>query len=126
MTDFIRDRLQPDPAPSIPSNPEQARTYHIQAGVTSLAEQFGMLDPEAVMVLADLSNVSVSETGVVSGLGQAIQALRQSKSYLFKPYFGGIGSSGGMAVGAVQSPGSAVTNQPNHSMNAWIRSKANR
>ncbi|NLI21760.1 MAG: hypothetical protein GX418_09460 [Clostridiales bacterium] len=55
----------------------------LAAEVKSVGAEMGLLDPEAAMKLLDTARLLVDETGEVSGVPEALAALRESKAYLF-------------------------------------------
>lgn len=69
-----------------------AKDLIIKAEVKVLANELGIVDPDAAMALADLSKVQVTEDGKVEGVKEALEALLQAKPWLKKQSSGPIGS----------------------------------
>lgn len=70
----------------------------IEMALDTAMEKAGARNSRAVMALIDREQISVKD-GVVSGVGEQLEALKQSDPYLFadnggKPYFGAPSSGG--------------------------------
>lgn len=63
----------------------------------------GVVDMQGALVLIDRSKITVSDTGEVSGIDEAIEALKTDKAYLF---------SGGNNQPVVGNPSNGGTNDP--------------
>jgi hypothetical protein len=59
-----------------------AKNLLLKAEVKVKAAELGIIDPEAAAKLADLSKVQVADDGIVTGVGEALEALLTSKPYL--------------------------------------------
>ena len=55
----------------------------IEAEIARLGAEMKLIDPEAAWRLMDATAVTVTDDGAVIGLREALETLRQSKSYLF-------------------------------------------
>ena len=55
----------------------------IAAEFKALGAGMGIVDADAVMKLADVDSVTIGEDGAVLGVQEALDALRENKSYLF-------------------------------------------
>jgi len=71
---------------------KDAKALLVKAEVKVLANELGIVDPDAAMALADFSKVQVTEDGKVEGVKEALEALLQAKPWLKKQSSGPIGS----------------------------------
>lgn len=61
-----------------------ARDLMIRAALLQAATAAGAVDPDAVVQLADRSEVTIDDTGAVTGADTAVKALLDTKPYLVK------------------------------------------
>ena len=79
----------------------------LMAEVKVIGAELGLIDADVALKLLDTSSVSVGEDGTVSGVREALEALRQSKRYLFSPGYRGawaqkVGNGGASALSGVE------------------------
>ncbi len=65
------------------STAEQYKTAALNSKVEAVAAKLGSVDPEAVAALIDKSNINIDDNLTVSGVDEAVNALKESKPYLF-------------------------------------------
>lgn len=61
---------------------KSARALHLNTEATKLQAELGIIDLEAALKLADLSDVKIAEDGKVEGLKEALEAVLEAKPYL--------------------------------------------
>jgi hypothetical protein len=62
---------------------EQLKTSTVNQAMTNKLVGMGVVDLDAALKLVDRSNVSVDDSGNVTGVDQALEALKTGKAYLF-------------------------------------------
>ena len=96
---------------------DRANNRLIDAEIKVLASKLGFVDPTDAIALIDRSDIKVSDTGVVSGVKEAISALLEAKPHLKKEE----GESGDLG-----DSGSDSKKSGSFSMNTLIRKAAGR
>lgn len=61
---------------------KSVRALHLNTEAAKLQAELGIIDLEATLKLADLSNVKITEDGKVEGLKEALEAVLEAKPYL--------------------------------------------
>jgi len=61
---------------------KSVRALHLNTEATRLQAELGIVDLEAALKLADLSDVKITEDGKVEGLKEALEAVLEAKPYL--------------------------------------------
>ena len=61
---------------------KSVRALHLNTEAAKLQAELGIIDLEAVLKLADLSDVEITEDGKVEGLKEALEAVLEAKPYL--------------------------------------------
>lgn len=61
---------------------KSVRALHLNTEAAKLQAELGIIDLEAVLKLADLSDVKITEDGKVEGLKEALEAVLEAKPYL--------------------------------------------
>lgn len=61
---------------------KSVRALHLNTEAAKLQAELGIVDLEAALKLADLSNVKITEDGKVEGLKEALEAVLEAKPYL--------------------------------------------
>lgn len=61
---------------------KSVRALHLNTEATKLQAELGIIDLDAAMKLADLSNVKITEDGKVEGMKEALEAVLEAKPYL--------------------------------------------
>ena len=64
---------------------ERIRSRLLLAEVKAVGAELGLLDADAALRLLGTDAASVAEDGAVSGVREALEALKQQKGYLFAP-----------------------------------------
>ena len=82
---------------------EQINNRLIAAEIRSQGEKLGLIDADVAMALLDKSGIKIGDDDSVTGVEDALKALKESKAYLFKTQ-----STGETGVGAKIEPGSAA------------------
>lgn len=62
---------------------EQYKSVALNSKVEAVAARLGSVDPEAVAALIDKSGINVDDNLTVTGVEEAVNALKESKPYLF-------------------------------------------
>lgn len=87
MLDEARQRKQAQLPPQVQRQLDQANERAnrllIAAEIKSLGAAMGLIDPEAALQLMNREGVTVDDKGAVSGAQEALNALKESKPYLF-------------------------------------------
>ncbi|MGN1020334.1 MAG: hypothetical protein ACI4O7_08150 [Aristaeellaceae bacterium] len=87
MLDEARQRKQAQLPPQVQQQLDQANERAnrllIAAEIKSLGAAMGLIDPEAALQLMNREGITVDDKGAVSGAQQALDALKESKPYLF-------------------------------------------
>lgn len=87
MLDEARQRKQAQLPPQVQQQLDQANERAnrllIAAEIKSLGAAMGLIDPEAALQLMNREGVTVDDKGAVSGAQEALDALKESKPYLF-------------------------------------------
>ena len=87
MLDEARQRKQAQLPPQVQQQLDQANERAnrllIAAEIKSLGAAMGLIDPEAALQLMNRDGVTVDDKGAVSGAQEALNALKESKPYLF-------------------------------------------
>lgn len=86
---------------------EQYKTVALNAEIKALAAAAGSVDPAAVAALIDKSGISVDDNLNVTGAESALNALKESKPYLFNSANNSNNST--TRVGSPTNPGNANT-----------------
>jgi len=55
----------------------------LEAEVKAIGAELGLIDADVALTLLDTTGVTIAEDGAVSGVREALEALRQRKRYLF-------------------------------------------
>ena len=63
---------------------DRANTRLIAAEVKATGADYGLVDADAALKLMDTSAIKVADDGTVTGVKEAMEALKTSKPYLFK------------------------------------------
>lgn len=82
---------------------QQATEAKIDNNIGFKAAQLGALDVEAVTKLIDRTNIKIDESGNITGVAEALEALAKSKAYLFGK------GNGAPNLGTPTSPGAGNT-----------------
>ncbi len=61
---------------------KSVRALHLNTEATKLQAELGIIDLEAALKLADLSDVKITEDGKVEGMKEALEAVLEAKPYL--------------------------------------------
>ena len=61
---------------------KSVRALHLNTEATKLQAELGIIDLEAAMKLADMSEVKITEDGKVEGMREALEAVLEAKPYL--------------------------------------------
>ena len=61
---------------------KSVRALHLNTEATKLQAELGIIDLEAALKLADMSDVKITEDGKVEGLKEALEAVLEAKPYL--------------------------------------------
>lgn len=61
---------------------KSVRALHLNTEATKLQAELGIIDLEAALKLANLSNVKITEDGKVEGMREALEAVLEAKPYL--------------------------------------------
>lgn len=75
--------LPPEQQKLVKERLERANGLLIAAEVRTLGAPMGLLDADAALALMDKDKVKVDEKGAVAGAKEALEALKESKPYLF-------------------------------------------
>lgn len=75
--------LPEDAKKQIAAAMETANNRLIAAEVTSVGASMGLIDTEAALAFINREKVKVDEKGAVTGVKEALEALRDTKGYLF-------------------------------------------
>jgi len=75
---------------------QQAIRHKFEAHATRL----GAVDPDAAFQLADLSAVEIDDAGNITGLDEALKALKGKRGFLFGAPSNGVGTGGGNPAAA--------------------------
>lgn len=75
----------------------------VNQALTNKLAPLGVVDLDAALALVDRSKITVGDDGAITGLDEAIEALKTGKAYLFNTEGGG--TNGGKPVGTPSNPG---------------------
>lgn len=84
------------------------QTSTVNQALTNKLAPLGVVDLDAALALVDRSKITVADDGSITGLDEAIEALKTGKAYLFNTEGGG--SNGGKPVGTPSNPGNGNGN----------------
>jgi len=76
-------QLSPEQQKIVDGQLTRANNLLIAADVKSVGSAMGLIDAETALLLLDRTNVKVDEKGAVSGVKEALEALKTAKPYLF-------------------------------------------
>lgn len=77
----------------------KVRTMQISAEVAKIGAELGLLDAETALLLIPADKIKVDDKGAVTGVKEALEALKKDKAYLFKA-----GGAGGLKQGEGAPP----------------------
>ncbi len=103
----IMEKAKAEKASQLPENVQKlldeanakVRKMQISAEVTKVGTELGLLDPDVALQLLPVDAIKISTNGEVTGVKDALEALKKEKPYLF-----GTQAAGGMKQGTGAPP----------------------
>lgn len=75
--------IPPEVQQQIDTANERANNLLITAEVKNIGSEMGLIDAETALLLLDRTNIKVNAEGTVTGVKEALEALKGSKAFLF-------------------------------------------
>lgn len=83
---------------------DKANGLLLAAEVKTLGASYGLVDADVALQLLDKTNIKIDDKGVVTGVKEAIEALKESKPYLFGAKTGAMAQKiGGQSAGTLSA-----------------------